>query len=306
MESARHLKASVPSACPSISLFLGCFAVFCVSSAELLDSPILFLDDAHVNSSSVGVVRTLHQLSKRGRVLTPTEPWESYALLAYITVLEAPPAANATARDFRLYYDCLSRAPAGSTPGFLRFMCLALSSDGVTWTKPRLGVATFNGSTDNNIVWPLSDAPGVYGYTEPNTVVLNDAPGRASDMAFIMVSEYTPPGGTHTGTYAFASADGIAFRQLFPLPSLIGSDTKSILWWDGDLSSWIGFMRIDDALPNEHGGAQCGPAGGLSADIRRIGRCTFSDLASWNCNNTNASLVFSFDAFDPVCTDVRL
>ncbi len=40
---------------------------------------------------------------------------------------------------------------AGQAPGWWRPMCYAESRDGVTWTKPALGLVEFNGGTANNI-----------------------------------------------------------------------------------------------------------------------------------------------------------
>jgi hypothetical protein len=39
----------------------------------------------------------------------------------------------------------------GQAPGWWRPMCYAESADGVTWTKPELGLVDFNGNTRNNI-----------------------------------------------------------------------------------------------------------------------------------------------------------
>lgn len=265
-----------------------------------LDWPILFVDSLHVAALSPTVSRTLHRPSKLGRALTPTEPWESRGIFAYHSALEVPAAVAGGPRDLRLYYDCGSESAAGGgKAGLLRFMCLATSQDGVNWEKPRLGVATFNGSTANNIVWPLTDDP--YVYTEPNTVVLNDAPGRSADEAFIMVSAMSSP--SQGGTYTMASADGIRFRQMYGAPSLVGSDTKSVLWFDTALGRWVGYMRLDITAPAVH--APCAGAQGLSLDVRRVGRCVFSKLSSWNCtNNETSNMVVTFDAVDPPCTDV--
>jgi hypothetical protein len=36
-------------------------------------------------------------------------------------------------------------------------LCVAVSTDGVRWSKPSLGIAPFNGSRANNILWPTAD-----------------------------------------------------------------------------------------------------------------------------------------------------
>lgn len=54
---------------------------------------------------------------------------------------------------FRMWYLGMSqtRIEKGQAPGYWRPMCYAESTDGITWTKPDLGLVEFNGSTKNNI-----------------------------------------------------------------------------------------------------------------------------------------------------------
>ncbi len=54
---------------------------------------------------------------------------------------------------FRMWYLGMfeTEVKAGQAPGWWRPMCYAESNDGVTWTKPELGLVSFNGNTKNNI-----------------------------------------------------------------------------------------------------------------------------------------------------------
>ena len=40
-----------------------------------------------------------------------------------------------------------------------QYACYAESRDGITWTRPSLGLFEFNGSKDNNIVWVRARRP---------------------------------------------------------------------------------------------------------------------------------------------------
>ncbi len=40
---------------------------------------------------------------------------------------------------------------AGQAPGWFRPMCYAESADGITWTKPELGLVDLGGNKQNNI-----------------------------------------------------------------------------------------------------------------------------------------------------------
>ena len=54
---------------------------------------------------------------------------------------------------FRMWYLGMheTELQAGQAPGWWRPMCYAESADGVTWTKPELGLVEFNGIKQNNI-----------------------------------------------------------------------------------------------------------------------------------------------------------
>ena len=50
---------------------------------------------------------------------------------------------------------------SGQAPGWWRPMCYAESNDGVTWSKPELGVVEFNGNMANNICLIESEVPSL-------------------------------------------------------------------------------------------------------------------------------------------------
>ena len=115
---------------------------------------VLFLDDTQLSEVKGDIAVQLNKPVKHERpVLTPTEPWESWAILFYNTVLFV------AEDDVRLYYSCAAQGPcpAGENcddlvTGYWH-TCLAISQDGgLTFVKPSLGVAVFNGSKQNNIV----------------------------------------------------------------------------------------------------------------------------------------------------------
>jgi len=75
----------------------------------------------------------------------PGSPDAGHAIL-YGTVLKQ-------GDTFRMWYLGMHEPEIvkGQAPGWWRPMCYAESKDGVTWTKPELGLVEFNGSTKNNI-----------------------------------------------------------------------------------------------------------------------------------------------------------
>ena len=101
----------------------------------------LFLDAAVVEQSH-GVSRVFHAAEKLAAnpVLARHEPWEGVAAITgpyvYGTVFWE-------AGKLRMWYQLLNK---GNHIGY------AESSDGIHWTKPRLGIIEINGNRDNNLV----------------------------------------------------------------------------------------------------------------------------------------------------------
>ena len=166
-----------------------------MNNVYILDSGTeLFIDDALI-ASKYGVKRTLHPCVKHETpVLEPdlNNPWEhggpdqSRRVHLYGTTMY-----DAAYGKYRMWYMCRMgphwRFKANEIPGLYvprpdrnpstyrgktrdaygrKFVendrgdltCYAESDDGLTWTKPNLGLFEFNGNPNNNIVWDLHGA----------------------------------------------------------------------------------------------------------------------------------------------------
>jgi hypothetical protein len=96
------------------------------------------------------------------------------------------PLSSYFAAHVLLYYDALSNM--GPVRNDLqRTTCLAVSATkGATWTRPSLGLVEFNGSRDNNIVWPLNNSAH-----SPGTVFW-DPHGPPSARIKMVASAFSP------------------------------------------------------------------------------------------------------------------
>jgi hypothetical protein len=177
-----------------------------VPAAQLLHK-LLFVDDSLFFNSSGQLSLRLQIPQKAGVVLEPELPWESASGYYYNTVIRM----NST--HVFLYYDC---GPLGTSDLGLRFACLAISlDDGRTFHKPELGIAAFNSSTANNIVWPLSDQR--WTMHSHGVVFKDERPGcpvteKIKMLAFwggLKGDNSTPP-----GLWVLGSSDGINFNVL--------------------------------------------------------------------------------------------
>jgi hypothetical protein len=162
------------------------------------------------------------------QVITATEPWEGAAVYAYNTMLKV----NDT--TFFMYYDVVAQ----NVP-ILRFTALAISHDGIHFTKPNLGASWFNGSLANNIVWPRSDGRAghpAYKYHEPGSTFIDTKPGTPAGERFKMVASWAGGHGISVlfsqkidrkpvichpwagGVWLMSSPDGIHFTEMFGKP----------------------------------------------------------------------------------------
>jgi hypothetical protein len=112
----------------------------------------LFVDD-YIVEKTEGLRRVMHQPEKHpgNPILRAEMPWEKPSVYLYGTVLR-----DESSGQFKMWYQSLSadsRAPGG-------FTCYAVSSDGINWERPELGIFEFQGSTCNNIVLEY-DVPSV-------------------------------------------------------------------------------------------------------------------------------------------------
>jgi poly(3-hydroxybutyrate) depolymerase len=102
----------------------------------------LFLDDAAIERLS-NIQSTVHQVQKCGPILKPDNPWEN----AYLQT-RGGPLWNPQANRWELRYFASTTCKTVEES----FTCLAVSTDGLNWTKPNLGIHAYQGSKANNIV----------------------------------------------------------------------------------------------------------------------------------------------------------
>jgi hypothetical protein len=219
----------------------------------------LLVDDALI-AASQGITLTMNPPRKTGeRCIVPDRPWEGYGVCAYNTVME-------DGGIYKMWYDAI--ANDGS-----RWLCYATSTDGLQWQKPSLGIVEFEGSKDNNIVFPLEKRTH-----EPGCVFVDANPKCAPDARYKMVCTYDGPGGCET--YVFQSADGLRWRPISDTPSFRNSDTGNIAFWDDRIGRYVAYIRT-------------------WTPMRMVGRCEFDDLANFG----KEQVVFGYDEQGPPDVD---
>ena len=191
----------------------------------------------------------LHSPTSQGIALEPEHPWE----VGGLSYLIAFP-------DQGKYRGWYRADPQLQDSDYNSITCYAESEDGVTWTKPNLGLIEFNGSKDNNIVWM---GPGI------NLAPFKDGnPEAKSDeryKAFIRVRRVM---------HALSSPDGLRWRMMReePIHTDYPFDTLNIPFWDTWRKEYVGYFR--------------GVAGQGTSDfftgVRWIRRGTSQDFLDWS------------------------
>lgn len=169
------------------------------------------------------------------RTLVPDQPWEKGGLDVYSCVLWVGDI-------YHLWYP----TDAG--------LCYARSRDGIRWEKPRLGLAEFDGSRDNNIC--LGRGAGGIDRCGSEGMVFHD-PTATEDQRFryaVRISDelkdtvvFSSPDGihwrlTHKGVLTFTHPEG---RQHL--------DSQNVIFWDDRIGKYVAYMRYNMLQPGFRG-----------------------------------------------------
>lgn len=207
-----------------------------------------------------------------GISLKLAEPRPAGVALRYERVWEQVPTGTATIVEdgglYRLYYTALPMDYKSESAE--SNLCYAKSRDGITWTKPNLGLVEFRGSRDNNILMP--------GNTEDrftaNFAPFRDRrPGVPADERFKAVGGVWPK-----GVFVLASADGIRWRKWREQPVFTAGafDSQNIAFWSEAEQCYVLFFRVFSGTDHTK------ISKWEMAGYRTIAKTTSPDLVNWS------------------------
>ena len=221
--------------------FLGVLAgtamvpVFSQTPVAIADRLELFTDDHLIERLSGGAKKVLQKPEPKEVVFTADAPWEGNSS-AYFTVFQ-------DGDMYRMYYrgsqavEKIKEEKEGTIPApddKLEVSCLAVSRDGIHWTRPKLNVFDWNGQKENNIVWMGTSAAH------------NFAPFKDANPAADPAARYKAVGGKG-GPRAFQSADGESW-QMVADRSLVTKgtfDSQNLTFWDAVRGEYRFYWRIN-------------------------------------------------------------
>lgn len=191
---------------------------------QLHDDRQLFVDDFLIDKLD-NVALRLNTPHNEGSVLKFDKPWEG-RFSAYFTIIEDQGL-------YRAYYR--GRPLAGKDGDAGEVTCYAESKDGVTWTKPDLGIHQIGGSKKNNVI--LSSAMPVTHNFSP----LLDKNPRVEPR-----QKYKALGGLkETGLYAYVSPDGIHWEKMQEEAVFKEGifDSQNVAFWSESEGQYVCYFR---------------------------------------------------------------
>ncbi|MFO0871051.1 MAG: hypothetical protein U0935_19175 [Pirellulales bacterium] len=187
----------------------------------------LFVDHFLIEKLS-GVALRLHAPRPAGVAFRFDQPWEGQ-VSGYVTVLQYD-------GKYWMYYRGRPLTGYGDNdPRAKEVTCVAQSDDGITFTRPQLGLISFGGNRNNNAI--LADVGHVTHNFAP---FLDTRPGVPAEERFKAVG-----GSSQSGLIAFVSADGIHFRKLREEPIITGGafDSQNNILWSDHEQCYVCFFR---------------------------------------------------------------
>lgn len=237
----------------AIALLVACSSTRAAEPALDIGSRRELFVDRYLISSMTGTQLRLHAPREANVALRHDKPWEGrYA--GYTTVIKDGPS-------YRMYYRGLDDERGDGSDA--ETTCYAESPDGVTWTKPDLGLFEVHGTRANNVI--LAGAAPLSHNFAP---LLDERPGVPADQRFKALG-----GIDHSGLVAFASADGVRWRKLRDEPVITKAtassfkfnwlfDSQNLAFWSDAEQCYVCYFRVYDGL-------------------RKVGRTTSKDFLTW-------------------------
>ena len=205
----------------------------------------LFVDDYLIDHLQ-GARRQLHHPTPREISIVHDAAWEGNVCF-YHTVFRDD-------HRYRMYYRGLHSGPRSTHPEEKNreVVCYAESTDGIRWTKPKLGLHAFAGSKQNNIIWT--------GVGTHNFVPFKDSNPRCRPEA-----KYKAVAATHEGLYILRSADAIHWSLVQNRPVVTAGhfDSQNLAFYDTVRKTYVEYQR------------------GFKNGVRAIMTATSKDFLTW-------------------------
>lgn len=247
----------------------------CAAEPLQIGSRRELLVDDHLIARMEGVALKLHKPQAREVALVCDAPWEGNTS-GYFTLLQ-------DGGLFRCYYRGSHHGEPGGRPGHSGVTCYAESRDGITWTKPKLGLFEFEGSKDNNITH-MGDGCGTFApFLDTNPNCPPESRYKALATMGNDVERKKNP-----ALQAYHSADGLRWKLMRDKPVITAGsfDSQNTAFYDNESGVYRAYWRyFTGGYTDERGWKPSG--------VRAIRTATSRDFLSWE---NQADLAYGAEA----------
>lgn len=218
----------------------------------------LFADDFLIESTSGEIAQKVHQPTPHEVVFTADETWEGNTSGYYSLFRDED--------TIRMIYRGWAHQPVKPVKALHReFTCYAESKDGLSFTKPELGLVEWEGSKANNIILDDNSTHNFAAFLDANP----DCPPEA---------RYKGIGGEKKegGLFVYQSADAIHWKKMADGAVISDGafDSQNLAFWDPHAKIYRAYYRIFSQGGTE--GGEWKPKG-----VRAIRTSTSKDYVNW-------------------------
>lgn len=220
-----------------------------------------FLVDSFENLTHVQ-----HSPTFANEALRFDKPWEGN-FCGYCTVIHDQ-------GEYRLYYRGWPVDASGDKAGEHTCLCLATSTDGVTFTRPNFGLHEFLGHRDNNVIVTVHEAAHNFSPFIDNNP-LCDPRHRYKAFASCLTGKKRHSGKNRRGLQPWGSPDGINWAPIQEAAVFDKGafDSQNIAFWSEHENCYVAYFRVYD---------NGGPEMIEFAGRRTVARATSTDFLHWS------------------------
>jgi hypothetical protein len=211
---------------------------------NIADGRQLFVDRSLIERMD-RVSLKLHEPVSGGVAIKIDKPWEGPANFGAVVLWHGG--------RYLMYYRAMTLDKADDSGAY----CVAVSDDGVTWTKPKLGLVERAGSRDTNLI---AEDTGTARFSWSGMVWLDAGPGvpenerikafTSEALSGVKHSAYVDPAGPKR-LVMYGSADGFTFRKLARQPEILSKlpnafDGGNTMFWSEAEQCYVLYYRFMD------------------------------------------------------------
>jgi hypothetical protein len=220
----------------------------------------LFVDNAFFTQSS-NVNLQLHAPTKSNlKVVEQNMPWES-ATLNWFTVVQDKGVVDTQAK-YRMWYEAydVEGWPTADDTSF----CYAESRDGIQWTKPNLGRVSYQGSTNNNILFRQIGPSDGFSRVHGTDVFIDPTAPPESRYKAVSQGLWSNESTVYRIT-GMTSPDGINWTRLSQPLNTNFADSQYSGFWDASKGKYVIYGRTFASTGRSIGRAESSDFGQFSS-----------------------------------------